>query len=88
VPTKSKPLAGLQRKQMVEMIRKPMAAWIKTGMQGSFPAPQSAEACDIMAEAVGLAVMDTIGASPMGKAALERLALDILDRTKGKHHHE
>ncbi len=81
--SKHKPLAGLQRTQMVDMIRKPMAAWIKQGAAGFFPTPQSSEACSIMAEAVGMAVMDTIGASPMGKAALQQLALDILDKTKG-----
>ena len=80
---KYKPLAGAQRKQMIDFIRTPLEAWIKVGMQKSFPHPLSSESCNIMAEAVGLAVMNTIGSSPMGKAALHQLALDILDKHKG-----
>jgi hypothetical protein len=67
---------------MIAMVHKPLAAWLKTIMQGVFKHPKSSDACDMTAEAVVLALRDTIGNLPAGKAVLKRIALDILENDK------
>jgi len=75
--------SGTSRKTLRDMVHKPLRAWLRTIMQGVFADPQGSDACDITAEAVVLALQDTIGSLPNGKAVLKRTALEILDSSEG-----
>jgi len=73
-------LAGEQRAQMVEFVRRPLKAWLVAHVKGCFPDPKSSEAQDIVAEAAMLALSDAIG-----EQALVAVALDIIEKVGKKH---